>query len=50
MRRIMTASDFARHPTKSNKRKRKEESAYMKKRSGKVITVYKKEDGKTIPA
>ena len=49
MRRIMIASDYARYPTKSNKRKRKEESDYMKKISWEVIIVYKKELGKPIP-
>lgn len=57
MRRIMSASDFARSPTKGNKRKRKEESAYMKKMSTRLrfslITVisdilYKMKEGRKI--
>ena len=42
MRRIMKADDFSRNPTKSKKRKLKEQSKFMKSKSVPVVTVYKK--------
>lgn len=44
MRRIMTSDDFSRKPTKSKKRKIKEESKFMKSKYGPVIIIYKSDD------